>query len=305
MWSLFFDKVIFPVSGVETYWWLPGLVAMGVSFFTSMGGLSGAFLLLPFQVSILGFSSPAVTPTNLIFNMVAIPGGVFRYIQEKRMIWPLAITTIAGTLPGIVIGAFVRVYWFSDVEIFKLFVGWVLLYICIRLFIDIIKFTKPQNTQNSGRFEVDIKQFDTTRIEYTFGGKPYHIATPLMLIVSFVVGIVGGAYGIGGGAIIAPFVVTIFGLPVHTIAGAALMGTLVTSIAGVAIYQFLMPAIVSDLIVIRPDWPLGLSFGMGGLIGIYLGARTQKFVSPRIIKILMAISIGFVVVRYIGGYFIK
>ena len=34
-----------------------------------MGGVSGAFLLLPFQVSVLGFTSPAVSPTNLIFNI--------------------------------------------------------------------------------------------------------------------------------------------------------------------------------------------------------------------------------------------
>ena len=41
--------------------------------------------------------------------------------------------------------------------------------------------------------------------------------------------------GIGGGAIMAPFFVSVFGLPVYTVAGAALMGTLITSVAGVAI----------------------------------------------------------------------
>jgi len=69
----------FPVSGVETYWWLPALVAFVISVFTSMGGLSGAFLILPFQVSILGFTGPAVSPTNLVYNIIAIPGGVLRF----------------------------------------------------------------------------------------------------------------------------------------------------------------------------------------------------------------------------------
>jgi uncharacterized membrane protein YfcA len=31
--------------------WIPPLVAFVISFFTSMGGVSGAFLLLPFQMS--------------------------------------------------------------------------------------------------------------------------------------------------------------------------------------------------------------------------------------------------------------
>ncbi len=69
----------FPTSGVETYWWIPLTVAFVVSMFTSMGGVSGAFLLLPFQVSILGFAVPAVSPTNLVCNVVAIPSGVYGY----------------------------------------------------------------------------------------------------------------------------------------------------------------------------------------------------------------------------------
>ena len=66
----------FPISGVETWWWLPALVAFLISSLTSTGGVSGAFLLLPFQVSFLGFTGPAVSSTNLVYNIVATPGGV-------------------------------------------------------------------------------------------------------------------------------------------------------------------------------------------------------------------------------------
>jgi len=44
---------LFPVSGVETWLWLPPLVAFFLSFFSSMVG-SGAFLLMPFHMSVLG-----------------------------------------------------------------------------------------------------------------------------------------------------------------------------------------------------------------------------------------------------------
>jgi hypothetical protein len=43
--------MIFPVSGVEVNPIVSFAVALIVSFFTSMGGVSGAILLLPFQVS--------------------------------------------------------------------------------------------------------------------------------------------------------------------------------------------------------------------------------------------------------------
>ena len=58
----------FPISGVETYFWLPTLVALGISMLMAPGGLSGAFMLLPFQVSVLGFTGPAVTPTSTACN---------------------------------------------------------------------------------------------------------------------------------------------------------------------------------------------------------------------------------------------
>lgn len=41
-------------------------------------GVSGAVLLLPIQLSVLHVPSPAVTPTNLLFNVAAVPGGLLR-----------------------------------------------------------------------------------------------------------------------------------------------------------------------------------------------------------------------------------
>ena len=125
--------MFFPVSGVEVNPLIPPLIALVVSTFTSMGGVSGAFLLLPFQVSILNFTSPAVSPTNLVFNIVAIPSGVYRFIREGRMNWPVAGATILGTLPGLWFGALIRKDWLPNPHHFKLFVGCGLLYIGLRL----------------------------------------------------------------------------------------------------------------------------------------------------------------------------
>ncbi|MCP4582642.1 MAG: sulfite exporter TauE/SafE family protein [candidate division Zixibacteria bacterium] len=295
----------FPTSGVETYWWLPALVAFVISFFTSMGGISGAFLLMPFQVSILGFSSPGVSATNLVYNVFAIPGGVYRFIREKRMVWPLVITIIIGTTPGLIVGAYIRMTYLADPSRFKLFVGLVLLYMVTRLIGDIINGRKTglPKTGNSGNFEVQILTFNPRLIEYDFNGKTYRVSTVLLFMLSLIVGVIGGAYGIGGGAIISPFLVAILGLPVYTIAGAALFGTFFTSIAGIFVYTIVMPILIPGLQSADPDWLLGLSLGIGGFAGIYLGARVQRYLSSKIIKIILAISITIVVIKYVGGYF--
>ena len=67
-------------------------------------GISGAVLLLPFQVSVLGTPSPAVTPTNLLYNVVATPGALYRYWRQGQTGGRLALVLIAGTLPGVVAG---------------------------------------------------------------------------------------------------------------------------------------------------------------------------------------------------------
>ncbi len=315
----------FPVSGVETWVFLPPLVAFVVSFFTSMGGVSGAFLLLPFQMSYLRFTTPSVSATNFVYNIVAIPSGVYRYVKEGRMAWPLTWVVIVGTLPGVFIGYYLRVLYLPDPRSFKAFVGCVLLYIGGRLLYEMTprsqrgkqemkalddKFEEHTRRVKEGRTarmaaglpaEAVIKtvSFSLARVEYDFWGQRFSFSTPGMFCLAFIVGIIGGTYGIGGGAIIAPFCVAVFRLPVYTVAGAALMGTFLTSIAGVFFYS-VVP--VKAGLSTAPDWQLGLLFGIGGLVGMYCGARMQKYVPQRFIKATLGVLILFVAVRYIVQY---
>ncbi len=288
----------FAISGVETWLWLPPLVSAVISTLTSVGGLSGAFLILPFQMSVLGFAGPAVSSTNLLFNIIAIPGGVYRYFREKRMVWPLTWAIILGTLPGVILGAFVRIHLMPDPAVFKLFVALVLAYIGVRLVRSILQPGSPPNTGSQGTFDVRDARFTFGSISYTFRGTHYEASTKGIMVLSLVVGIIGGTYGIGGGAIIAPFLVSVLGLPVHTIAGASLMSTFVTSIVGVLFYTLIQPVYAGSGVVTQPDWLLGLLFGLGGLAGTYVGASIQRFLPERLIKGVLALSIAVVVVKY-------
>lgn len=296
--------MLFPVAGIEVHPLVPPAVAFVISFFTSMSGLSGAFLLLPFQMSVLGYTTPSVSATNQLFNIVAIPSGVLRYVREGRMVWPLTWAVIAGTLPGVVIGAIVRIAYLPNTADFKLFVGGVLLYIGIRLFKS-VRFKKRKSLEPKvlphAIGSTKTLEFSVKRISYSFEGETYSAPTIGIFSLTFVVGIIGGIYGIGGGAIIAPFFITFFGLPVYTVAGACLMGTFVTSIAGVGIYQALSYIYPSQ--VIAPDYLLGILFGIGGVGGMYLGALCQKYVPANTLKLILTFFILFTAGKYIFGYF--
>ncbi len=298
----------FTVSGVTVAPWLPPLIAFAISFVTSTGGVSGAFLLLPFQISVLGYTAPSVSATNHLFNIVAIPSGVWRYIREGRMVWPLAAVVVVATLPGVLIGAVVRIRYLPDPRSFKLFAAGVLLWIGVRMALALVqRAARPgADTQGEGRFRqavaarteeglpvVSVRRWGLGRIEFDFAGERYSFSTPGISALAFVVGVAGGIYGIGGGAIMAPFFVSVFGLPVYTVAGAALLGTLVTSVAGVAFFSWLG---------VGPDWLLGLLFGLGGAAGMYCGARIQKHVPSRAIKVMLCFVILATAVKYVVDF---
>jgi len=294
----------FPVSGIETYWWLPAVVAFFISALTSMGGLSGAFLILPFQISVLGFTGPAVSSTNLVFNIIAIPSGVIRYWRERRMVWPLTWALVIGTLPGVFIGVVIRIKYLPDPNVFRLFAGIVLLYIGSRLLYHAFSRKElPPGSNNASDFRVALPRFDIRSISFYFNGRAYRVSNLGLFGLSFVVGIVGGAYGIGGGAIIAPFLVAIFGLPVYAVAGACLMSTFVTSVAGVIFYSILANSFADSSLAIAPDWLLGGMFGLGGAVGMYTGAVLQKYFPANVIKLILVACLLYVAVKYIIGFF--
>ena len=319
--------VLFPVSGVKTWVFLPPLVAFVVSTLTSMAGVSGAFILLPFQMSVLGFTSPAVSSTNFVYNIVAIPSGVYRYFKEGRMAWPLTWVVIVGTLPGVFIGYYLRILYLPgppDVQVLcrpgaplyrqqaslrndrgrhrRAKQGWTNWTRSSR---------RGQSSSGNRRHsqtaaglppEAVVKTitFNLTTIEYEFWGERFRFSVPAMFLLAFAVGMIGGTYGIGGGAIIAPFCVAVFHLPVYTVAGAALLGTFLTSVVGVFFYSVL-PA--SGGLSTSPDWALGFLFGVGGFAGMYIGARLQKYVPQKFIKLMLGIMITSLALKYITQYF--
>jgi uncharacterized membrane protein YfcA len=291
-----FLSFYFPVSGTETLIFIPSLVAFIISFFTSMAGISGAFLLLPFQMSVLGFSTPSVSSTNLLYNVTGTPGGVYRYLKEGRLVWPIAITIVSGIIPGVLIGYYLRVKYLPDPSAFKLFVGLVLMVVAFRL----IREAWTNKTESAAEIcglndKVVSPSIGFNKIRFDFKGITYTIQSIGLIMLSFAVGIISGIYGIGGGSIIAPFCIAFFRLPVHTIAGAVLLGTFTSSAAGVIFYSF----ISINGSTAAPDWALGILFGIGGLFGMYFGAKCQRYVPEKIIKIILALIILSIATKYI------
>src|SRR5215467_15723587 len=103
------------------------MAAYAAAVLTTPAGISGAVLLLPFQVSVFDTPSLAATPTNLRYNVAATPGALYRYWRQKQTGGRLALVLIAGTLPGVIAGSVIRVELLPGPHVFDLVVAAVLI----------------------------------------------------------------------------------------------------------------------------------------------------------------------------------
>ncbi|KPL34216.1 sulfite exporter TauE/SafE family protein [Streptomyces anulatus] len=244
--------------------WSTGLLGFAagllISVATAPVGVSGAVFLLPVQISVLGVPSPAVTPTNLLYNVVAGPGALLRHHRAGTLRGPLTRLLVLGTVPGVVVGAVIRVFAVPGPTVFRLLIAVLLLplgsWLCLR--------TLRRATRTAPEREPSARA--VTRL-------------------AMAVGVAGGIYGIGGGSLLGPILVG-RGMPVAKVAPAALAATFVTSAVGAGTYALLSLTTTGD---IAPYWSLGLACGLGGLCGGYLGARLQPRLPETALRLLLGV----------------
>lgn len=239
-------------------WTLAGglAAALMIATVTAQVGVSGAVFLLPVQLSVFGVPNPAITPTNLLYNVVAGPGALWRYRRDGALRGDLAspdATPSAGHTAR----------------------------------------RRPQRRHprlrppRPERLPAPDRRLAAATWPMAVPAHPHPGTSPAtarravaprtLTSLAVAVGVVGGVYGIGGGSLLGPILAG-RGMPVTRVAPAALAATFATSLVGAVSYALLSLVSSGD---VAPDWWLGLACGTGGLIGGYLGARLQPRLPER------------------------
>ena len=238
-----------------------------IALVTTPVGVSRAVFLLPVQLDLLKVPNPSVTPTNLLYNVVSGPGALLRHRARLRS--SLVGKLLCGTVPGVVVGACVRVWLVPDARTFRLVAAVVLLALGSWLVVRTLR----QGTEGSGV------------------GPP---RSPGLVALSFAVGAVGGVYGIGGGSILGR------SRSVRSCARQASTGALALGLSrpwhGASTSRHRLGADGS----IAPDWTTGLGRWRGGLVGGYLGARWSHLAPERALRLLL----GAVAIALAATYFV-
>jgi uncharacterized protein len=249
------------------------VAAFAIAVVATPAGISGAVLLLPFQVSVLGTPSPSVTPTNLLYNVIATPGAIYRYWRQGQTGGRLTLVLIAGTLPGVIAGSVIRVELLPGPRVFDLVAGAVLIPIGVWAAVSAPAVAGADATGRLAR----------------------RVPAPAFVVLAAAVGCVGGIYGIGGGSILAPVLIGTGRRPAE-VAPATLAATFVTSVAGVITFTILS---LHHHGPVSPSWPTGIALGAGGLAGAYAGARIQSGLPDLLIRRVMGVLVVAIGVRYL------
>lgn len=296
----------FPAADIELTPIVPLLIGFAVSVVSSPTGISGAFLILPISMNFLGFTAPAVSPTNYFFNVLASPSGLWRLHRENRLMWGLGGLIMLASLPGILVGTVLRGTWLRDAADFRIFVALVLSALAVSLARSVAggdplvsRAERSFAARRGASGGLGAVSYGFRRIEFDFGGEKFAVPAPPLAAVSLGVGLIGGIYGIGGAAIIAPLLIGLFRLPIYVVSGASLLAGWASSLFGLFSYIIFWP-VFSGQPPIMPDVRLGLLFGFGGMLGVYCGSALQRFLPPKPLKIVMLILIAAMALHNFG-----
>ncbi len=106
-----------------------------------------------------------------------------------------------------------------------------------------------------------------------------HLAFPLIWIGSIATGLLGALTGLGGGAIIVPLLVLLFGIDIRYAAGASLLSVIATSSGAAAAY------VREGVSNVR----IGLFLEIATTLGAVLGAGVAAYVAKDAIAVIFAI----------------
>jgi len=114
-----------------------------------------------------------------------------------------------------------------------------------------------------------------------------------MGLFGFVIGIITGIVGLGGGYALVPGLIYMFNAPVYVTMGTSLASMIPLAVVGGGI----------KLVQSYVDLRAGLLLAAGTVVGAQIGAAIIKKIKPNILKLIFGIYFLYVALKFITGYF--
>ncbi len=254
-----------------------GVIIGGVG---TLIGAGGGFLVVPLLIIFYGFSPQHAIGTSMAVVFLNALSGTFSYMSQKRIDYELGIKFSVFAAPGVVIGALAA-------QQFSLVMFSILFSLLLLIMSYILIFTR-EFYLICGNAATAPKE----RVVYDAVGEVHTYSPDLSIGCSgsFLVGIVSGLFGIGGGLIHVPLM-SFLGIPIHIAAATSHFMIVISSFFGLIIFAGLKTI----------DLDYAVFIGIGTILGAYFGASIAVMTESEKIKKIIAFMLLLVAVKLIFG----
>jgi uncharacterized membrane protein YfcA len=219
-------------------------------FLSGMFGVGGGILIVPMLVLLAGFVQRLAHGTSLTAVLPIAVSGVIGYAMEGEVDWPVAASLIVGAVVGAVIGAKAL----HTLPERKVAVGFVILMVAsaLRLLL-----ADPEGT---GRSDINV------------------VMVLALVLFGVASGVLAALLGVGGGIVMVPAMVILFGIPAATARGTSLAVIIPTSITGTW----------RNLKTHNTDVAIGTVIGLAGVLTAFIASQIAVDMDERLSNRLFA-----------------
>lgn len=238
-----------------------GLLLLGLAVGVSSGlfGIGGGIIILPAMVYLLGYSTRIAAGTSLLAVVLPSLTGVLSYAIEGNVNLLMAVLLAAGSIVGAPIGSWLLTVLSQRVVRWG-FIVFMLLVI-------------------ASLFIVVPARDAVVEIDWSLGAG--------LVVLGLFTGVMSGLLGIGGGVVVVPLLVVLFGASDLMAKGTSLLMVIATGTSGT----------IANLRRKNVDPPSALVIGVVAALATPLGVWAAYTLEPAVANIVFAAFLGLVIIR--------
>ncbi len=256
------------MEGILLIYIICTIVAFTAAFTGSLVGMGGGVVLIPSMLFLHHYTDTFAWATPQVIVGISLIAMVFTafsstvsYYKNDRIHVKIGLLFLTGSVPGSILGAYLN--QFINADYFSLYFGFLMITLS---FLFLFKRNKHENDDNTRK-------------------------TPALsvFIISLIVGGISGMFGIGGGSIIVPALIFLFGLSIHTAAATSMFVILFISIISAG----------THIVLGHVAWEYVLLFILGAWIGGTLGAKINQLVKGNVLEWILRLLLIVIGIRLI------
>ncbi|WYP27226.1 sulfite exporter TauE/SafE family protein [Alkalihalobacillus sp. FSL W8-0930] len=227
---------------------LLGLIA---SSYGVIIGAGGGFIFVPLLLLFYDITPAEAAGTGLLIVLISSLSGVFSYIKQKRVNYKIGLLVAIGAIPGTFLGN-TLISFVPEATFYKIFA-------LMLLGLGFFQIFRAPTEQNSLVISKEKQQL-------------------ILPLIGVGVGTISSFFGIGGGFIVVPILIYVFGLRIHLATATSIFALMIYSSIGS------IPPLLKGSI----DWTVLAWSGIGVLIGSQLGAFISKRLNTTVVTRMLA-----------------